>query len=513
MVNKKLDLVIKNLDITNGSDKIFIKGYANKYKDENGNLVIDRSGEVIPPQNYNLTNFMKNPVLLYQHNQEDIIGKVVNVNLDEKGLEIEAVVYKELNPKVFFAIQEGILKAFSVGFLATDYEETDNGVWVWKNAQLVEVSIVSIPDNQDSLFSVLADNPCQNGGLCLMSFKNDLKKKEVDILNSNKQEKEIHMEEKAIKNSVISEKPWSEVDKIALGQKLAEMGKESYIKECYLVIGDIEKRSTWKFPHHELDGNDLVVNKNGVVAAYQALRGARQNPNISPTDKKAAAKHLLKHYREMIKQEKIGDIPQDLQDIGKELELMVEEFDNQIEKAFKEVEDEVKKELPPYDTKAQSRGEKLGKDKINQIINDNQGAKLGDAVKGGKADELIVNVTPNSILTAYPNPPMGYIVRRYLQDDNQTYDFIIGKSEVAKLLALMKNYFKDRDENGNKKELSEDDLNLKEILEIKEKSIDEESVENYILEKSSDKQGLNWLFKLYGDIENLLNTRLAEVLA
>jgi hypothetical protein len=142
--------------------------------------------------------------------------------------------------------------------------------------------------------------------------------------------KEKMMVEKKIKNSVISKTPWGEVDKTKLGQKLAELGNKSYIKETYLVVGDYEKRSTWKFPHHELLGGDLVVNKNGVIAAYQALRGARHDPNISPTQKKEAAKHLLRHYRTMKQQKEIEEIPEELYDMTKQ--FMIEEMIEKIDK-------------------------------------------------------------------------------------------------------------------------------------------------------------------------------------
>ena len=138
------------------------------------------------------------------------------------------------------------------------------------------------------------------------------------------------MIEKKIKNNVISEKPWGEIDKTKLGDTLFELGEKSCIKETYLVVEDYEKRSTWKFPHHEFDGKDLVVNKNGVIAAYQALRGARNNPDISTKQKKEEAKHLLKHYKEMKKQKLIDEIPEELSDMAKQ--FLVEEMAEKVDK-------------------------------------------------------------------------------------------------------------------------------------------------------------------------------------
>ena len=308
-MNKKFDLYVKNFDVkvdkdVKNEDVIRIKGFANKYKDDNGQIVVDRSQESVLPSAYKIENFMKNPVLLYQHIHSQPIGKVISVNLSDKGLEVEAEVYKEANPSVFALIQKGVLKSFSIGFLGKDfiYDEKKD-IWYWTDVELLEVSVVSVPDNQDSLFTELLEAPCQDG-ICLLGIKDYNKKR-------------IKVGEKAIKNSEISTKAWSDVDKTKLGQDLADLGKTSYIKEAYLVVGDVEKRSTWKFPHHELKGGDLIVNKNGVTAAYAALQGARNNPDISNDEKQASAKHLLKHYREMKKQGLIEEIPSELEDMAK----------------------------------------------------------------------------------------------------------------------------------------------------------------------------------------------------
>jgi hypothetical protein len=93
------------------------------------------------------------------------------------------------------------------------------------------------------------------------------------------------------------------------------------------------------------------------------------------------------------------------------------------------------------------RNPNLGKEKINQIVQENQNQKEGAQLIGGEEGELIVNVTQNSILTAKPNPPLGYRLSRYLLNSDVVFDFVIGKSEVARLLAFMKKYFKEQEEN------------------------------------------------------------------
>lgn len=330
VIVKEIELIKPDIEPSMSPDKLKIRGFANKFKDENGNVVIDRSKESVLPSAYDLENFQKNPILLFQHNPNEPIGKVIKLNLTEQGLEIEAEVYHEANPKAFTLIKNQIIKAFSIGFRGLDYVyDEQNDIWYWTKVELLEVSIVSIPDNQDSLFSEIVNSPCETGA-CLFAIR-DYKKKGLKM-DKNTQKT------KAIKNSVISDTAWSEVDKTKLGQDLAELGNKSYINEAYLVVGDYEKRSTWKFPHHEYKAGDLIVNRNGVVSAFAALQGARNNPKISIAEKSKAAKHLLKHYRELKKQGFVEEIPT-------ELENMAKEFEEELVKTYEDLENsEVKEE-------------------------------------------------------------------------------------------------------------------------------------------------------------------------
>src|SRR5690606_17238851 len=43
----------------------------------------------------------------------------------------------------------------------------------------------------------------------------------------------------------------------------------------------------------------IVLNRAGLIAAAAALAGARSEPNLTPEQKRQAARHLLRHYREL----------------------------------------------------------------------------------------------------------------------------------------------------------------------------------------------------------------------
>jgi len=115
---------------------------------------LDRTGEVIEPGSFadSLRDFMANPVLTYMHDWADPIGKVIDARIDEVGLFIRAEI-SETAEKVWKLIEEGILRAFSIGYEVVEEKALD-GINHILRLRLYEVAIVSIPANQRALFSV-----------------------------------------------------------------------------------------------------------------------------------------------------------------------------------------------------------------------------------------------------------------------------------------------------------------------------------------------------------------------
>ena len=133
-------------------DELRIEGYANTVDK-------DRVGDVVRASAWakGVENFKNNPILLYQHDHDKPIGKVTNLTIDPKGLHIEAVISEvaEKQYGVKTLIKEGILRSFSVGFKPKDAEyDKISDTFAIKELDLLEVSVVSVPCNQYSLFSV-----------------------------------------------------------------------------------------------------------------------------------------------------------------------------------------------------------------------------------------------------------------------------------------------------------------------------------------------------------------------
>lgn len=135
-----------------GKSVLKIAGYANT-------VDRDRCGDVVLPSAWakGVDSYRKNPVLLYQHKHENPIGRVEKITVDKKGIYIEAAVSEtaEKLHGVHTLIKDGALKSFSVGFRVNDGKhDKKTDTFVISDVELLEISVVSVPANQESLFSI-----------------------------------------------------------------------------------------------------------------------------------------------------------------------------------------------------------------------------------------------------------------------------------------------------------------------------------------------------------------------
>lgn len=153
ILNCLVDWDIKHVS-KDASGKMVIKGFANT-SDR------DRVGDVVLPSAFekSLAEYLENPVILFQHNWDKVIGKCIKAEIvsegDQQGLYIEAEISgaKDVE-EVKTKIAEGILKTFSIGYneLDAEYDE-GSGVNVVKELELLEISVVTIPCNPKAKFT------------------------------------------------------------------------------------------------------------------------------------------------------------------------------------------------------------------------------------------------------------------------------------------------------------------------------------------------------------------------
>jgi hypothetical protein len=136
-----------------------------------------------------------------------------------------------------------------------------------------------------------------------------------------------------VNNKKFSQTAWGDVDKAALGSRLAELYaaggvSRAVIREVYGYVPDDAfgtdgaGKPTFAYSkafgaHHELSGNAVVVNRGGVQALAGALAGARAEPNLDAAAMGKAKAHARKHYRAMGDEEMPDGIRESLRQVGR----------------------------------------------------------------------------------------------------------------------------------------------------------------------------------------------------
>lgn len=131
---------------------IYIEGYANT-------TTKDRVDDVVAAWNWSepiLSNYMKNGfgTLLFMHDHDKPVGKILEVEGRDDGLFVRGFVSKSWNNA--WMVEEGLIKGFSIGY-RVDWDnsryDAQTDTYYLAIKELLEISIVTIPANQDSLIS------------------------------------------------------------------------------------------------------------------------------------------------------------------------------------------------------------------------------------------------------------------------------------------------------------------------------------------------------------------------
>ena len=154
----------------------------------------DRVGDIIESEAWTkggLQNYLNNPVILFNHDYNQPIGRAISLGTNDNGLQLKAKIAKSAG-HVGELIKEGVLGAFSVGFRVKDAEymtETDG--YKIKDAELLEVSVVTVPANQAATFSLAKSFDSESD---YQDFKKSFKTVDSLTESNNLQETEKHLD-------------------------------------------------------------------------------------------------------------------------------------------------------------------------------------------------------------------------------------------------------------------------------------------------------------------------------
>lgn len=247
---------------------------------------IDRQGEVVDQNGWDLAPYLTNPVVLWAHDYYSLpIGVCDKIGLDDigggkKGLVAEGqFAPAEANPfaqQVRKLYDAGIVRTTSVGFIAQEMQ----GNTVTK-AELLEFSFVPVPANPYALTVGRA----QKIGLdfAMLAMKG-IKITEVEAKGAIPY---------ADHGTAPEDAEWDGAKEVqACGDDFEKL------KEICAWF-DTEKpdvQASYKLPHHQADGLKAVW--KGVAAAMSALMGGRGGVDLPEGDRKAVYDHLAAHYKE-----------------------------------------------------------------------------------------------------------------------------------------------------------------------------------------------------------------------
>lgn len=159
---KTFDFELKTVTKNTKTEEVVIEGYANTSSK-------DRVGDVVLPSAFqkSLSTYMNNPVLLVNHDWNDVAGVTQAAEITDKGLYIKARI-SDTREDLKTLIREGCLRTFSIGYneIDADMDESTKTKYI-KELELLEISVVSVPANTEAMFTTaqvkVEDKPAAAG--------------------------------------------------------------------------------------------------------------------------------------------------------------------------------------------------------------------------------------------------------------------------------------------------------------------------------------------------------------
>ena len=113
----------------------------------------DRHGEIVKQSGWSVERYKENPVVLFSHDNDQPIGKAIDINVGEKATTAKIKFAVEENPRVLSLwkmVKGGYLKGISVGFI----NKLREGNELIEN-ELIEISLVAVPANANAFVLAL----------------------------------------------------------------------------------------------------------------------------------------------------------------------------------------------------------------------------------------------------------------------------------------------------------------------------------------------------------------------
>lgn len=165
---------------------LYIEGYASFYQNQLGIKEVDRDQEIVNIDGLDITAYQKNPVLLWNHDWDEVRGKVISMNKDGNGLYVKCEMQRLTGKEADFEnVLYGNVKSFSIGFIPMEYQYLDNAVEITQS-EMIELSIAPVQSNRSALFQVVGTKSLDVNNADLRQLLDPSKKEpQMKIENKN----------------------------------------------------------------------------------------------------------------------------------------------------------------------------------------------------------------------------------------------------------------------------------------------------------------------------------------
>src|SRR6056300_1546642 len=287
----------------------------------------DRANDVIKAEAWTkggLSNFEKNPIILFNHNYDKPIGRATGLKVTENGLELKAKISKSAPDHVAQLVKEGILGAFSVGFRVkdADYIKETDGLMI-KDAELFEVSVVSVPCNQAATFSLSKSFDSQEE---YEEFKKTFKNSNrVDLAGQSLANDDVNA------SSVASDTP-DEVEKSTTEQetKMSEVNTQIDLEAFAKKVAEETAAKIAMKQAEEKAAAEKAAKEAEEKAVSEAAQKAAQEEEVQSAIKvgvESGAERLMKDF-----EEKLNEKDAKLSEVLKEFSAQLAEKNDEITK-------------------------------------------------------------------------------------------------------------------------------------------------------------------------------------
>lgn len=259
--------------------------------------VVDRDNEVVVIDGIDISEYLKNPVLTFQHQYNEFpIGRTLWLKATaDDGVKkligkFQLHLRTEQSKTVWELIKDGYLRTLSIMFAPVTHEDSPDGVRYWKTSKLLEIAVVTIPANPEAFIESVSEKNSTLGEKVAKSI--------YGIQGAVATHSIPFLDDVAWDGTKAREqlRKWASSD----GSGDPDTIDWSKYKQGFAWYDDEnpETLGAYKLPHHYIVNGELRTCWRGVVSAMASLLGASGGVEIPEKDIEAVYKHLAKHYKD-----------------------------------------------------------------------------------------------------------------------------------------------------------------------------------------------------------------------